>query len=237
MADRARKWAAFPNTAANASAVDGKGVISPAPDDKPAVGTLGTMRIQTKPNKKDKKGKKMKGIKMTKTGALMVERQVQMNLIKHNLAAKCFLCRQFWFFTVPQAILTMISNILAFVATTDLINERTKIILNTIVGSTSGIVVFLQTMSGICDYGTRGAMHNGAAIDLGDLRDDLVLSGFKLGLTEVHREKTNLAGEEEDKNSSAKKKRITMSSALALIRSKTISSRFFLDASQMFPWS
>ena len=52
-------------------------------------------------------------------------------------------------------------------------------------------------MSGICDYGTRGTMHNGAAIVLKDSRDDLALLGFKLGLTENHRDK-KLAGEEEE---------------------------------------
>jgi hypothetical protein len=83
----------LPIAASNASAVNGKGPDTPVPD-KPAAIMFGA-RIQTKPNKKDKKGKKMKGIKMTKTGASMAERQVQMNLIKHNLAAECFLCRQF----------------------------------------------------------------------------------------------------------------------------------------------
>jgi hypothetical protein len=173
----------LPDTAAHVSTIDGNGPIAPAPDGK-------------------SKKKRMKGIKMTKTGALMVERQVQMNLIKHNLAAKYFGCRQFWFFTVPQAILTMISSILAFVATTELIDETPKIILNTFVGSTSGIVVFLQTMSGICNYGIRGAMHEGVAIDLRDLRDDLVLIGFKLGFTEDQQGSKNPSatptGEEEE---------------------------------------
>ena len=82
---------------------------------------------------------------------------------------------QFWLFTVPQAILTMISAILAFMATSELFDARTKIIINTIVGSASGIVVFLQTMSGVCDYGIRASMHQTTALSLRSLGDDLSL--------------------------------------------------------------
>ena len=86
---------------------------------------------------------------------------------------------QFWLFTVPQAILTMISAILAFMATSELFDARTKIIINTIVGSASGIVVFLQTMSGVCDYGIRASMHQTTALSLRSLGDDLSLVGVK----------------------------------------------------------
>ena len=132
-------------------------------------------------NDKPKK-KKRKIIRLCVKSALGMEKQVQMNMIKHNLASRFFQHRQFWCLTIPQAILTMISSILAFLATTKLFDVRATIIINTIVGSTSGVVVFLQTMSGICAYGTRGAMHEAVAIDLRDLRDDLVLLRCKLGL-------------------------------------------------------
>jgi hypothetical protein len=132
-------------------------------------------------NDKPKK-KKRKIIRLCVKSALVMEQQVQMNMIKHNLASRFFQHRQFWCLTIPQAILTMISSILAFVATSELFDVRATIIINTIVGSTSGVVVFLQTMCGICAYGTRCAMHEAVAIDLRDLRDDLVLLRCKLGL-------------------------------------------------------
>ena len=109
-----------------------------------------------------------------------LEYQVQINLIKHNLASMFFASRQFWVFTITQGVLTMIASILAFVASSSLIEERTKDIIATIVGSTSGVVVFLQTMAGVCNYGTRAAMHASAAIDLRDLRDEIVLIKFKV---------------------------------------------------------
>jgi len=138
---------------------------------------------------KTEKKKKKKGLKLCSESALGLEQQVQMNLIKHQLAWQFLSCRQFWLFTVPQAILTMLSGILAFVATSDLLDEKIKVIMNTIVGSTSGIVVFLQTMSGVCAYGTRAAMHDSAAIDLRDLRDDLVLLKQKLCQIDANKKK------------------------------------------------
>jgi len=124
--------------------------------------------------------KKRKCTKLTIKGVMTFALMVQMNLAQHNLAARHFLCRQYWFFTVPQALLTMIAGILAFVATTDIPDEQQTIKINVIVGSTSAIVVFLQTMSGVCEYGTRGAMHNGLAIDLRDLRDGTFLLRDKI---------------------------------------------------------
>jgi len=128
--------------------------------------------------------KKTKGVKLDAVTAIKLEQEVNMNMVKHQLASKYLSARQFWFFTVPQALLTMLSGILAFLATTDLLNATAKIVTNTIVGSISGVVVFLQTMSGNCNYGTRAAMHGSTAIDLRDLRDDLVLLKQKLELIE-----------------------------------------------------
>jgi len=120
------------------------------------------------------------GILLNFDSAMELEYQVQINLIKHNLASMHFQSRQFWLFTITQGVLTMLASILAFIASSALIPEITKDILATIVGSTSGIVVFLQTMSGVCNYGTRAAMHASAAIDLRDLRDHIVLIKFKV---------------------------------------------------------
>jgi len=107
-----------------------------------------------------------------------------MNLLKHSLTYKHFSYRQFWFFTVPQAFLTMLVSIFAFLGTSDVIPENFKVVLNTIVGSTSGVIIFLQTMSGVCTYGTRAAMHESASRDLRDLRDDLILLKYKLKIIE-----------------------------------------------------
>jgi hypothetical protein len=130
--------------------------------------------------KKKKKKKKDKGVLLNYDSAMELEYQVQINLIKHNLASQYYGARHFWFFVIPQGLLTMIASVLAFITTSALISDVTKTIIGTVVGSTSGIVVFLQTMGGVCDYGTKSAMHASAAIDLRDLRDELVLIKFKV---------------------------------------------------------
>ncbi len=145
-----------------------------------------SMVEKNKKNNKKKKNKKKKNcILLNFDSAMELEYQVQINLIKHNLASMYFESRQFWFFTITQGILTMLASILAFIASSSLLNEVTKDIIATIVGSTSGIVVFLQTMSGVCNYGTRAAMHASAAIDLRDLRDEIVLIKFKVKKEEL----------------------------------------------------
>lgn len=124
------------------------------------------------------------GVKLTYRSAFQLEREISKYLAKHNLASKFLGYRQFWIFTVPQAVLTCMASILAFIATSDMLTATQKTILSTVVGSTSGVVVFLQTMGGICNYGSRSAMHQSTAIDLRDLRDDLVLIKHKLGQME-----------------------------------------------------
>ena len=145
---------------------------------------------------KRKKKKKNKGVLLNYNSAMELEYQVQINLIKHNLASMFFASRQFWVFTITQGVLTMIASILAFVASSSLIEERTKDIIATIVGSTSGVVVFLQTIAGVCNYGTRAAMHASAAIDLRDLRDEIVLIKFKVKKEEEQGIDQTILGEE-----------------------------------------
>lgn len=135
---------------------------------------------------KDKKKEKLKGIPITAASAFELEREVSKNMAKHNLANQYFAFRHFWYFTVPQAILTCVSSILAFIGTSEFLTSKQKVIINTIVGSTSGVVVFLQTMGGICNYGSRADMHQSAAIDLRDLRDDLHLLKQKLKQIEIN---------------------------------------------------
>ena len=136
------------------------------------------------------KRKKSRLITVTKASTMILESQVQMMMSKHNLAASFFGFRQFWLFAVPQATLATIVSCLAFAATTELFDERTKILLNTVVGATSIFVVFLQTMSANFKYGTRASMHEAVFEDLRNLRDDLVLLRFKLE-HQQHRKYTN----------------------------------------------
>jgi len=144
---------------------------------------------QDEKNKRNKSKQKSKGVPITAQSAFELEREVAKNMAKHNLANQYLGFRHFWFFTVPQAVLTCVSSILAFVATLELFTSQQKTIINTIVGSTSGVVVFLQTMSGICNYGSRADMHQSAAIDLRDLRDDLHLLKQKLKQIEMDNKK------------------------------------------------
>jgi len=165
----------IPPDTAEATSVNGNDPLAPDDDTSNGSNKSTVSASDGKPMEKKKKC-----AKLTLKGVIEFKQMVQMNLGQHNLAAHYFLCRQYWFFTVPQALLTMIAGIFAFVATTELLDAQQIIIINVIVGSTSAIVVFLQTMSGVCEYGTRGAMHNGLAIDLRDLRDGVFLLGAKV---------------------------------------------------------
>lgn len=134
----------------------------------------------------EKKKTTRKGIKMDYDSTLAVEIHIQKGMLMHTLAAEHFQCRHFWFFEVQQGFLTMISSILAFIATTELVEARLKIILTTIVGSTTIVVGFLQAMNGLCAYGTRAVMHQAVALDLRDMRNNLRLLRCKLGYIETH---------------------------------------------------
>jgi hypothetical protein len=98
----------------------------------------------------------------------------------HKLTCAHLEARQFWFFTIPQALVTMLGGILAFLTTSDLFNDETNTIIATIVGSIAVGSVFIQTLEGSCKYGIRASMHGGTAIDLRDLRGDLKLLMVKL---------------------------------------------------------
>jgi len=134
----------------------------------------------SKSSSKKKKKKKKKGVKLDAESAMQLESNIQMNLTKHLLASKYFIHRQFWYFTTTQAVLTMAASIFAFVASSEILNDKQKTILNLGVGSISAFVVFIQTMSGVCSYGERGGMHENLSVDLRDLRDDITLIRFKL---------------------------------------------------------
>jgi len=168
-----------PPDTAKATSVNGNDPL--VPDDTPNGSDMSTVSAS---NGKPKE-KKKKRFHLTSLYVLDFEKMVQMNLSKHKLASRYFLCRQYWFFTVSQGLLTMIVSILGFTAATTLPSDMGKVRLNLAVGSFGAVVVFLQTMSGICEYGTRAAMHGGLAIDLRDLLDATILLKSKLGMNEI----------------------------------------------------
>jgi len=147
---------------------------------------------------KRKKKPKDAGIVLTKDSAMELEYQVHKNLVKHNISASYYYTRQMLFFTIPQAVLTMVTSILAFLSSSELYSERQRTVLATIVGCLSGVVVFLQTLNGVCTFGTRAAQHASAAIDLRDLRDHIILIKFTLQKQEEQDDIDNLEAEEED---------------------------------------
>ena len=127
---------------------------------------------------------KKKGTKLTFLTAYQLKAEIQSYQLRHALAAKYFEKRQFWLFTIPQALLSMFSSILAFVVASKLLNENQKTIVSAIAGSTSFVVVFLQTLSGFLKYETRGTMHDTASVDLSDLLSHLKILSIKLGFEE-----------------------------------------------------
>ncbi|VEU44206.1 unnamed protein product [Pseudo-nitzschia multistriata] len=107
---------------------------------------------------------------------------VRKNRRMHILSWMHLSRRQLCLFTLPEAILTTVASILAFLVSSELLpDDNHKAILSVIVGSTTGVVVFLQTMAAFCDYGTRAAMHQGTANDLEDLQNDLEILMLKTG--------------------------------------------------------
>jgi len=130
---------------------------------------------------------RVKHHKLDAKSSLAAEYEMHITMTLHSLASQHFLVRQFWVFEVNQSLFTMISGILAFVATTDLVTEdRTVTMLTTIVGSTAIIVGFLQAMNGLCSYKARGVMHEAVAIDLRDMRNSMRMLRTKLGFGEIY---------------------------------------------------
>lgn len=102
----------------------------------------------------------------------------------HTLAAEHFRFRNFWFFEVQTGLCTMFSSLLAFLATTELYDERSKITITTIVGTTSIFVGFLQSMSSLARYESRALQHDTVAMDLREHRNNLRMMRYKLGFIE-----------------------------------------------------
>jgi len=140
----------------------------------------------TKPSIKLKK--KKQGTKFNYRNAAKLEQQVQMNLVQNELAHKHYQFRQYWFFTVPQAFLTAVASVLAFAASAEMFQDNAQYI-SLFVGSVSAAVVLFQTISGIRQYGVKADRHQSVSTQLRDLRDDLIITKFKLH--EVEKETKN----------------------------------------------
>jgi len=121
--------------------------------------------------------------------------EIHRNLKMHRLACDYFRFRNFLFFQVTQAILAMASSVLAFMGGSDIFDTGSQKWFTTIAGCCSAMVVFLQTLSGYCGYGLRASMHDGTAIYLRDLDDDLALLASKLIKTEMMEKKRRVNGE------------------------------------------
>eukprot|EP00533_Pseudo-nitzschia_delicatissima_P012241 CAMPEP_0197264096 /NCGR_PEP_ID=MMETSP1432-20130617/1593_1 /TAXON_ID=44447 /ORGANISM="Pseudo-nitzschia delicatissima, Strain UNC1205" /LENGTH=311 /DNA_ID=CAMNT_0042728705 /DNA_START=141 /DNA_END=1076 /DNA_ORIENTATION=+ len=159
----------------------------------------------TLPQTGSDKSKRRRGVKMDAGSTLQVEHHIQRSILMHTLAAEYFNFRHFWLFEFQQGLLTMFSSIVAFVATTELnIEDRTKVILTTIVGVTTIAVGFLQAMNSLCSYGTRAVMHQSVALDLRDRKSNLRILRIKLGYIGQQmsrsRDVNNFAGEEMDED-------------------------------------
>ncbi len=111
---------------------------------------------------------------MTKLqGTMLFKRECHLSLAKHRLAAIHMASLHFWTFTIPAATITMISGIMAFLATSGLFDDRTNQMLNIAVGCLAFVVVFLQTLAARLKFDCRSEMHQSATIDLRDLKEDL----------------------------------------------------------------
>ncbi len=99
----------------------------------------------------------------------------QSKLSMHQLTHEHLSFRQYWIFTIPIAILTMISGIMAFLASSEMFSANTNTIFSAIVGCLAAVGGFFQSLSGNCKYGERATMHLSASEDLKALCDDLEL--------------------------------------------------------------
>lgn len=95
------------------------------------------------------------------------ERQMQ------RLAASYFGAWHFWCLFLPSASLTMLSGILAFLSTSEVVSSRLRFYLATAVGCLALVATFLQTVSDQLKLDSRAAMHRSAVLDLKRICDDL----------------------------------------------------------------
>ena len=100
--------------------------------------------------------------------------------LQHRIALSHFTRRQFLFFTLPQALFTMLSSTLAFVAASDEISPEFMDKYTLTAGFSSALVVFIQGLSAYFDYGSRAVRHETAADDLTEIFTEIDLLYRKL---------------------------------------------------------
>ena len=106
-------------------------------------------------------------------GPRMVESKICRFLTLHELAARHFKTRHFWFFVFFKGLLIASAGCLAFFGFTKT------------VGVIAIVIAFLEIMSEHCMYGIRGAMHDAVSIDLTSIRNRLKLVRTKLKYLEI----------------------------------------------------
>jgi len=124
------------------------------------------------------------GVPLDHLGCERLKMEIHKNLKLQRLASDYFWFRNFLLFQLPQAILAMASSILAFIGGSEISDAMSQKWFTILAGCCSALVVFLQTLSGYCEYGNRATMHNSTTIYLRDLDDDLTLLMSKLMKTE-----------------------------------------------------
>lgn len=128
---------------------------------------------------KPKKKVKKKGVPLDYANAKILECYIHRDMAKHVLASEYFEYQAFWFFQIPQALFTAISSVLAFAGSARMFKPYAEYI-SLIVGTLSACVVLIQTVGGVKTFDLRADRHKTAAVQLRDLRDDLVLIKMKL---------------------------------------------------------
>lgn len=114
---------------------------------------------------------------------ILLCQQCQSNIYRHQLTTRHLSFKQFWFFTLPQAVLIMASGIGSFFAATELVKGADEARVSIVTGSMAVIVVFVKTLESHFDFNVRAAMHCNTVCDLRDLRDNLEILRIKLTLT------------------------------------------------------
>lgn len=104
---------------------------------------------------------------------MSLQLKVEMERQMQRLAMAHFAFWHFWFLFIPAAALTMASGILAFLSTSDAIEEGNRTLLVTVVGCLALVATFLQTINDLLKYGSRAEMHRSAAQDLKAIYDAL----------------------------------------------------------------
>jgi len=127
--------------------------------------------------------------KITLAGTKIFERKTHFSLCKHKLAAIHLGTRHFWWFKLPISIITLVSGILAFLATTEPFKGEDKndgMILNCTVGSLAFVLAFLQTLASHFKLDARAEMHKGTEVDLTDLREYLDVAVDRAKILDSH---------------------------------------------------